>query len=381
MSKLFSEYQIRDLTVPNRIVVSPMCQYSSKIGVPNEWHFASFGRYAMGGAGIVFGEETATEARGRKTHDCAGLWDDSQIPSFKKLVDFIQSFGAVAAIQLGHSGRKGSVHGALKDWAAILPEEETPENPRWEAIAPSPVPIDETHMIPKEMDQADINTVIESFQQAIRRSVEAGYQIIEIHGAHGYLIHQFLSPITNQRGDKYGGSRENRMRFAIEIAEASRAALPASMPLFWRVSAIDGKGGMWNFEDTKALARELKVAGVDLIDCSSGGISGSSDMAVVRRVPGYQVQFADEIRNEVGIPTMAVGLITEAQQAEDILENGQADLVALAREMMWNPHWAVHAAKELGLHRPYDIMPREYAHRLQRRDDQARMPLNQELPI
>ena len=375
MSMLFSPLQLGDVTARNRVVVSPMCQYNSTNGIPGDWHIAQLGRYALGGAGIVFGEETATEARGRKTHQCAGLWDDAQIPAYRRMTDFLKAHGAVPAIQLGHSGRKGSVFGATQDWRPITPKTATPDCPIWEPIAPSAVPMSNAHQIPREMTVADIQAVVESFAAAIRRSLEAGYDIVEIHGAHGYLIHQFLSPITNRRGDAYGGDRANRMRFALEVAEAARAALPAN-PLFWRVSAIDGQGGAWDFQDTKALALELKAKGIDVIDCSSGGITGGSEMATVKRVPGYQVAFAEEIRREVGIQTMAVGLITEAEQAEHIVSSGQADLVALARELIWNPNWPAHAAKALGVNNPYDLMPEEFAFRLQRRDDVAKMPYN-----
>ena len=377
MAQLFSELTVRDVTTHNRVVVSPMCQYNSVDGVPGDWHLAQLGRYALGGAGIVFGEETATEARGRKTYDCAGFWDDAQIPAFKRITSFLATHGSVPAIQLGHSGRKGSVHGAVQDWAPITPDTETPTARMWEPIAPSPVPISPQHQIPQEMTKSDVGDVVQSFASAAARSVRAGYRIVEVHGAHGYLIHQFLSPVTNRRSDGYGGARQARMRFALEIAEAVRDALPDGVAMFWRVSAVDGQGGIWDLDDTIALAAELKLRGVDVIDCSSGGITGPSDMAVVRRAPGYQVEFSAAIKEAVGIPTMAVGLITQPDQAEAILADGKADLVALARELIWNPNWPTHAAHALGVERPYDLMPEEFAFRLRRRDEVAAMGLNQ----
>ena len=354
-----------------------MCQYSSVGGAPGDWQMAVFGRYALGGAGIVFGEETAVTAEGRKTHDCAGLWSADQVPAYRRLTAFIRAQGAVPAIQIGHAGRKGSVHGARQGWVPMQPGEGTAERPLWQPMAPSPVPISEAHQVPHEMSVADIADAIEAFVACARLADEAGYDILEIHGAHGYLIHQFLSPLTNQRSDAYGGERANRMRLALEITEAVRAVWPSGKPLFYRASCVDGQGGIWDMDDTVALARELKTHGVDVFDCSSGGMVGRSDMDPVRRVPGYHVDFSDRIRREAEIPTMAVGLITEAEQAERIVANGQADLVALARELMWNPNWPSHAAQALGVEDAYGLMPEEIAYRLRRRDEVATMEINQ----
>ena len=376
MSQLFTPFECRDVTARNRVVVSPMCQYSSTGGAPGDWQMAVFGRYALGGAGIVFGEETAISPEGRKTHDCAGLWSEEQVPAFRRLTDFIRAQGGVPAIQIGHSGRKGAVHGARQGWAPMQPHEDAPGRPVWCPMAPSPVPISEAHQTPREMTAADIASVVQDFAAAARLADKAGYDILEIHGAHGYLIHQFLSPLTNRRGDEYGGARLNRMRFALEVAEAVRAAWPAGKPLFYRASCVDGQGGIWDLEDTIALARELGSLGVDVLDCSSGGMAGRSDMDPVRRVPGYHVEFSARIRAEAGIQTMAVGLITEPDQAEAILVNGQADLVALARELMWNPNWPAHAARDLGVEDAYGLMPEEIAYRLRRRDAVAEMEIN-----
>jgi len=373
---LLTPMTIRGVTLKNRIVVSPMCQYASDDGSPVDWHLVHLGKMAIGGAGIVFGEETAVEARGRKTYQCAGLWSDHQIAAYRRVTDFIKTHGAVPAIQLGHSGRKGSCHGAIRDWAALTDEDAASGYAPWVNIKPSTLPNEPLWPKTKEMDHDDIRVVLANWRDSILRAVDAGFQILEIHGAHGFLIHQFLSPITNHRTDGYGGSREGRMRFAVEVATMARAAWPKELPLFFRVSAVDGKGGAWNLDDTVALSHALKQVGVDVIDCSSGGIPGHSDMPIVRRIPGYQVPFADRIKREVGIATMAVGLITQAAQAETILRDGRADLIALGRELIWNPNWPVHAAKELIGEKAYELLPVKYAHRLIRRDVVGRLPIN-----
>ena len=321
---LFTSLQLRGVTVKNRVVVSPMCQYASVNGAPTDWHLAQLGRYALGGAGIVFGEETAVEARGRKTYQCAGLWCDEQIEHYRRLTTFIRAHGAIPAMQIGHSGRKASVHGATRDWVPLTTENAEPDCPPWQGIAPSAVPVSSAHHCPREMDREDMQTVIDAFVATSHRAEAAGYDILEIHGAHGYLLHQFLSPVTNQRNDQYGGTLKNRMRYPIEVAKAVRSAWPDDKPLFYRLSAVDGQGGAWSLDDSVVLSAELKAVGVDVIDCSSGGISGSSNMALVKRVPGYQVSFAERIRAECGIQTMAVGLITQAQQADKIIRSEQA---------------------------------------------------------
>lgn len=376
---LFSPITIRGVTARNRIVASPMCQYASDDGAPNDWQLAHLGRLAIGGCGIIFGEETAVEARGRKTYTCAGLWDDSQIAGYRRLNDFLKAYDATPALQLGHAGRKASCHDAVKDWKPLTAADAADGLAPWQAIAPSPIPQTPNHPVPREMTQTDIDEVVAAFAAAARRGHQAGYDIVEIHGAHGYLIHQFLSPITNQRSDGYGGSRENRMRIALEITAAVRAAWPSDKPLFYRLSAVDGQGGVWGIEDSIALSRAVKDLGVDVVDCSSGGIIGSASMSTVPRLPGFQVPFAERIRHEASVPTMAVGLITDGAQAERILQSGQADLIAIARELMWFADWPAHMAKRMGLD-DYDIMPERYAHRLKLRDTQARMPHNQPTP-
>lgn len=375
-SLLFSPIALRSITARNRVVASPMCQYLSVDGGPNDWQLVHLGRLAVGGCGIVFGEETAVEARGRKTHACAGLYNDEHVVQYRRINDFLRANGTVPAIQLGHSGRKGSVHGAMKDWAPLTPQDEAEGLGMWQPIAPSAIPQAEGANVPREMSAADIEDVINAFVVATERSHQAGYDICEIHGAHGYLIHQFLSPISNQRTDGYGGSRENRMRFALEITKQVRAAWPDDKPLFYRLSAVDGVGGEWNTEDSIALARCLKDLGVDIVDCSSGGISGSASMSLVPRLPGFQVPFSERIKKEAGVRTMAVGLITDGDQAEAVLQNGQADLIAMARELMWYADWPAHMARKVGDF-SYGLMPEHYAHRLKLRDRQAKMPQNQ----
>jgi len=381
---LFTPMTLGDVTARNRIVASPMCQYQSVDGSPNDWQFAHLARLAIGGCGIVFGEETAVEARGRKTYTCAGIYDERHIAEYQRINDFLRANGAVPAIQLGHSGRKGSVHDAIKDWQPLVAEDAADGFEPWIAVAPSAVPQTPSHPVPRAMDENDIADVIQAFVDSTVRADKAGYEILEIHGAHGYLIHQFLSPATNKRNDGYGGPRENRMRFALEVTRAVRDAWPSEKPLFYRLSAIDGPGdlnsaSMWTIDDSIALSRELKDCGVDIVDCSAGGIVGSASKTAVPRLPGFNVPFSQRIRNEAGVPTMAVGLITEAAQAERILQNGQADLIAMARELMWFADWPAHAARELGL-ADHRYMPEGYAHRLRLRDHQATMAVNQPTP-
>ena len=318
---LFTPIKMRSVVARNRIMCSPMCQYVSDDGGPGEWQMINFGRFAMGGSGIIFGEETAVESRGRKTHHCAGLYKDSHIVEYRRINDFIKSLGSVPAIQLGHCGRKASAHGPLQDRAPLTDADAREGLKPWQGLAPSALPAMPGGPLPREMDRDDIRANLAAWREATQRSIDAGYDICEIHGAHGYLIHQFLSPVSNKRTDGYGGSLEGRMRFALEVTEAVRAVWPADKPLFFRVSSIDGTGGEWSIDDSVALARELKTRGVDVIDCSSGGITGDGDLAPLPRVPGYQVGFSREIKQEVGIATAAVGLITEPSHAEAILRD------------------------------------------------------------
>lgn len=369
---LFEPFAMKGVTARNRIVLSPMCQYRSVDGSPTDWHLVSLGRYAIGGVGIVFYEETAVEARGRKTPTCAGLYRDDQVPAYRRITDFLKANGAVPAMQLGHSGGRGSETGPLSGRAALAEV----GGEAWEAISASAIPVREGHPAPREMTASDIADVIDAFVAATRRTVEAGFEILEIHGAHGYLLHQFLSPVINRRTDRYGGDRAGRMRFVLEVTEAVRAAWPQDRPLFYRVSSVDGKGGIWNLDDSVALCTALARIGVDLIDCSSGGLTGKTDMPLVARVPGYHLPYARRIRDATGLPTMAPGMITEPAQAEAILRRGDVDLIGMARELMYHADWPVHAARALGVADHFDILPPEFAQRLRLREEQRAMPIN-----
>ncbi len=374
---LFTPISLRSVRARNRIVVAPMCQYHSDDGGPSDWQMMHLGRLAAGGPGIVFGEETAVERRGRKTYACAGIYKEAHVPAYRRLTDFIREQGAVPAIQLGHSGRKASCHTAVKDWKPLADDDDADGLAPWQGLAPSALGQPQRRFLPKEMDRDDIRAVLAAFRDACRMSMDAGYDIVEVHGAHGYLIHQFLSPVANRRTDAYGGDIKGRMRFALEVAEVVRDAWPQDRPVFYRISAVDGEGGVWSLSDSVRLGHELKARDIDLIDVSSGGIFGDTEMPAVPRVPGYQVGFCERIKREVDIPTIAVGGITDAHQAEAILQAGQADLIALARELLWNADWPAHAAQALGVADPFGVMPEEYAHRLRQREAQKGQPINQ----
>jgi 2,4-dienoyl-CoA reductase-like NADH-dependent reductase (Old Yellow Enzyme family) len=362
---LLSPYALRGVTLRNRIVVSPMSQYSSEPGgIVGDWHLVHLGKFALGGAGMVFCEETSVSERSRKTYDCPGIYTDAQAKAWKRVTDFLRAHGAVAAMQIGHAGRKVATRAPWDGFAPLGAEDAAKGRPPWSGLAPSPIPFKEGAMLPKEMDADDIRYVIGLHVEAAKRTLDAGFDVLEVHAAHGYIIQQFLSPATNQRRDGYGGDRAGRMRFGLELIEAVRDAWPADKPLLVRVSCVDGGG--WTLPDTIALAAEFKARGVDLLDCSSGGIEGPLTLHLVPRVPGYHVPFAEAVQKETGLPTMAVGLITEAKQAESYLQAGSCQLIALAREMMWNPNWPIHAAAELGGD-PLPLMPESYAWWLKRR--------------
>ena len=334
------------------------------------------GRLAVGGAGIIFGEETAIEARGRKTYSCAGLWKDDHVPKYRRLTDLIRSHGAIPAIQLGHAGRQASCHHPNRNFAPLTDDDAKNGSPPWRGLTPSSPEQVPRRYFPKVMDLDDIRELLITWREAVKRSVDAGFDLIEIHGAHGYLIHQFLSPISNQRNDAYGGDRAGRMRFALEVAETVRANWPKEKPLFFRVSAVDGEGGQWSLQDTIVLSLELKDRGIDVIDCSSGGIYGDTKMPVVPYTAEVRAAISAHVKSESGIMTMAVGGITEPKQAEEILRNGKANLVALAREFLWHADWAAHAAKALGVPDPYGQMPYEYSFRLRGREKQNELSIN-----
>lgn len=339
-SPLFSPLRIRNVEFRNRIAVSPMCQYSSNDGFANDWHFVHLGSRAVGGAGAVIMEATAVEARGRISPADQGIWKDEHVPFLTRIASFVKSQGAIAGIQLAHAGRKASTRVPWEGGSAIRESEGG-----WRPVAPSPVPFRDGDPTPAELSIADIHAITNAFREATRRSLDAEFQLIEIHAAHGYLIHEFLSPLSNRRTDEYGGSFENRIRLALEVAQAVRSAWPAELPLFCRISASDWAEGGWTVEDSVQLALRLKPFGVDLIDCSSGGLVA---YAKIELGPGYQVPFSERIRRDAGIMTGAVGLITEPEQADEIIRRGQADIVLLARAMLRDPYWPLHAARALG---------------------------------
>lgn len=373
--RLFTPIQLRDLTLKNRIMVSPMCQYRSTDGGPCDWHLVHLGQFAIGGAGLVFHEETSVSPEGRKSYHCAGLYSDEHTQAYRRINDFIHEQGAACAIQLGHAGRKGSTAGAMSGFRSLIPDDAAGGEAPWETVSASALPNDDASPPPRPMTKADIADCLDEWRLATRRSAQADFDLLEIHGAHGYLIHQFLSPVSNQRTDEYGGSLENRMRFALELVEAVRSEWPDEKPLSFRVSSVDGGGGVWDINDTIVLCKELKELGVDVIDCSSGGMRGETGMSLVPRVPGYHLPYSEALKAAIPLPVIAVGLITEAAQAEQILANEQADIIAMARELMAQPGWPLLAARELGLEDPWSVQPPDYAHRLRRRDEVAKLTL------
>jgi len=368
---LFRPITMRGVTARNRIMLGPMSQYLSIDGNLTDWHLVHLGQYGIGGSGIVFSEETAVEPCGRRTHHCAGMYTDDHVRGYRRITEFLKSMGAVPAIQLGHGGRRAS---ARAPWEGRKPLDENDAKvgyAPWTTVSSSPIPHGPGRAAPLALDRQGIKDELAAWREAARRSADAGFDIVEIHGAHGYLINQFLSPVANHRTDSYGGDLEGRMRFALELVEAVRTAWPADKPLFFRVSVVDGKGGHWDMDDTVVFAKELKARGVDVIDCSCGGLEGTSSLpAVSRYVPGYNVVYSDHVRREAEVQTAVVGMITEPEQAEAILQNGKADIIAIAREMMIDPYWPVHAAKKLGLPDWLDVLPANYAFRLYPREEE-----------
>lgn len=340
MSLLFEPLQIRDIKLKNRIVVSPMCQYSSEDGFANDWHLVHLGSRAVGGAGLVFCEATAVSPEGRITPSDLGIWKDEHIDFLKRTTKFIETNGAVPAIQLAHAGRKASHHVPWKGSAVLTKEEGA-----WQTLAPSAIGYKETDPLPKAMTIYDIKKIINDFSDAAKRSIEAGFKIIEIHAAHGYLINEFMSPLSNVRTDEYGGSFENRIRLLLEIVAVIRSVI-LNKPLFVRISATDWVEGGWTGDDSVKLAIILKDKGVDVIDCSTGGNIYAQNISVS---PLYQVPFAEKIKKETGILTGAVGMITTPQQAEEILVKQQADLILLARQFLRDPYFPLHAANKLSI--------------------------------
>ena len=350
MSKLFTPLKIRNIELKNRIVVSPMCQYSSNDGIPTDWHLVHLGSRAVGGAGLIITEATSVSPEGRISPDDAGIWNDEQANAYKRITEFIKSQNSVPGIQLAHAGRKASTYSPWKGNGEVKVE-----NGGWQTLAPSSISFTDNYPLPKEMIEEDIKLVINQFSKAAKRSIDAGFEVVELHFAHGYLVHEFLSPLSNRRRDQYGESLENRCRFAIEIAKSVREAVTDGTPLFARISSTDWVEGGWDIDQSVQLAKWLKDVGVDLIDCSSGGNVSKAKIPVG---PGYQIPFSEKIKDEANILTGGVGLITTAEQAEQIIKTEQADLVFLAREMLRDPYWALHAAKKLNV--DLEDFPKQY---------------------
>ena len=361
---LFSPIALRGLSLKNRVVVAPMHQYSAVKGFPTDWHLMNAGRYASGGAGLFFVESTKIERRGCGTVGDLGLWDDAFVPPLRRIAEFTKACGAAVGIQLGHSGRKSRIARPWEGGKPLQRSADIDDWDDWELVAPSAIAADARSPVPRALERHEIRQLAEDWGKATARAHAAGFDVVELHGAHGFLIHQFLNPHANPRTDEYGGSLENRMRFAIEVTECARAHWPADKPLFMRLSVDDGAG--WDPQSSVALARILKTKGVDVIDCSGGGVlPGALPGAPVGY--GYQVPYADKLKREADIQTMAVGLIVHAEQAESILQQGQADLIALARELIYNPNWPMDAAQKLGVDPGFSAVPPPMAYWLERR--------------
>ncbi|MFL6623098.1 MAG: NADH:flavin oxidoreductase/NADH oxidase [Sulfurifustis sp.] len=339
-SKLFTPYRLRDLEFRNRVFVSPMCQYSSIDGMPTDWHLVHLGSRAVGGAALVMVEASAVTPEGRISPDDSGIWSDAHRDAFAPIARFIKEQGAIPAIQLAHAGRKASTDAPWRGGGPL-----GTANRGWEPLAPSALPFTPAHPVPRAMSRADIDATITAFADAATRAAGAGFEVVELHMAHGYLLHEFLSPLSNKRGDEYGGSLENRMRLPLAVARAVRSVWPESRPVFVRISATDWAPGGWDLSQSIELSRRLQALGIDLIDCSSGGLVAD---AKIPAGPGFQVPFAAAVREQTGIATGAVGFITEPAQAEQIIATAQADVVFLARELLRDPYWPLQAAKKLG---------------------------------
>lgn len=350
MAELFKPLKIKSIAFKNRLVISPMCEYSSEDGFANNWHLVHLGSRAVGGAGLIITEAAAVSPEGRITPDDLGIWKDEHITELKKIVGFIHDNGSVAGIQLAHAGRKASHQSPWKG-SELIPSNE-PEG--WQTVAPSAIAYKEGTEAPIALDEAGLAKVIRDFKEATRRSIEVGFKVIELHAAHGYLLHQFLSPLSNRRNDQYGGSFENRIRFLLEVTAAVQEIWPKDLPLFVRISATDWAEGGWTAAESVKLSAILKDKGVDLIDCSTAGLVSWQKIPAG---PGFQVPFAEQIKKETGILTGAVGLLTEAEQMEEIVASGKADLVLIARESLRDPYFPLHAAQQLGVDLPW---PNQY---------------------
>ena len=364
---LFSSFKIKSKSFRNRIVLSPMCQYKAKDGVISDWHFQHYSRFAFSGLGAAFVEATGVSPEGRIGHGCTGIWSDSHVEGLSKVAKIFNEYNCLSGIQLAHAGRKASY---LRPWDGASPITENDKvEPAWQTIGPSAIPINNSSPVPKEMTVEDINKVREDFKKAAQRADKAGFDIIEIHGAHGYLLHSFFSPLSNQRNDQYGGNFENRIRFAMEVIADIKSVWPDNKPLFYRLSSIDAPGQGANLEDNIMLAKSLKSVGVDVIDCSSGGITGSPVLTKSKIIPGFQVPYSEKIKKDAEISSMAVGAIISADQANEIISNKRADLVAMGRELLADTQWVYKAATYFNLENAKDYLPDSYSFYLSRRDE------------
>ena len=362
---LFSPFSLRGVTFNNRVFVSPMCQYVADDGFVAEWHFAHHGRFALGGVGGACVESSGVTRDGRITPGCLGIYLDEHVPGLSKIVSIYHQQNIPVGIQISHSGRKGSAAVPLEGAAPLVDSD--PER-AWEIMAPSAIAMTDGWPTPRALTPAEINELIDAFAAAATRAVRAGFDFVEVHGAHGYMVNSFFSPISNQRDDEWGGPDiANRLRFPLAVAAAVRAVIPETMPLFYRTSVVDGFAGGITLEDTIVLARELHSAGVDLLDCSSGGVIGPSGRATERPTPGYLVPYAGAVRGATDLATMAVGLIVKPDQANDIIKSGQADLVAMGRQLLDDPNFVLHAAQQLDHPEPFSVVPESYGFFLQRR--------------
>ena len=370
MAVLFEPLRLRELVLKNRIVISPMCQYSAEHGIASDYHLVHYGRFALGGAGLVILEASAVLPEGRITHGDLGIWSEAQVPDLARIAAFLKTHGAAAGIQIGHAGRKASMQRPWFGNGPLGAEDFARGDVPWEVVAPSPIPLDDGWLVPAELTPDAMDRIRDAFVAASRRADRAGFDTVELHCAHGYLLHEFLSPLSNKRGDRYGGDRDGRMRFPLEIAQAVREAWPEAKPLFVRVSAVDGLDGGVTIEDTLAFAARLREIGVDVVDCSSGGLAGSATAARVTRDYGFQVPFAERIRREAEIVTMAVGLITDPRHAEEVVAAGGADLLAIGREALSDPNWPHHAEAALAAapaDQPFASWPKQAGWWLERR--------------
>ncbi|MBL4907977.1 MAG: NADH:flavin oxidoreductase/NADH oxidase [Sneathiella sp.] len=365
---LFQPLDIRGVTLPNRVVVAPMCQYSAEGGYPTAHHTVHYGQFALGGAGLVIIEATGVTSDGRITNGCLGLWEDGQADALRPIAQFLKNNGSIPAIQLAHAGRKSAMQ---RPWHGNGPQTEEDQargDDIWEPSAPSAIALDDGWLAPKAMTAQDLKDVRDAFAAAAVRAMNAGFEVVEVHMAHGYLLHSFLSPISNHREDEYGGNLEGRMQFPFSVIDAVRDVLPGDFPLFVRISAVDGIEDGWTLDDSVLFARALKARGVDVIDCSSGGNTAKPTALGPKRGPGFQAPFAARIKAEADIKTQAVGLIRTPQLAEELLQNGSADLIALGRQLLYNPSWPAHAAEQFGAAGNFDDWPQQYGWWLERWD-------------